>query len=255
MNERLGKSEDEPEPRSPTDTELVNDAVEFARVTEESIPHEVARVIAAHLAVNETSGLFKLAASGAIYLREITNELGPLLFEEGTPTEVIAWVEAMKIYIRERDDFGPQDGWSDLWVSPGYNEMDSCTVCSSHLSEPHYQSCPRGDVEAVEQEPGAGGDLMRLINRNASNIFDMGERVRVRNTVLEYIKANYLRHEETARIASTVRTEELHGVVTALKGSLQEAETDESKNVLVDLAHYLAGRRDAIENIAKRKPD
>ncbi|MFM9793332.1 hypothetical protein [Streptomyces turgidiscabies] len=225
MAERLTSPNPEEQPKQLTDTERVHEAVELARETNTVIPHEVARVIAAILSKDDSPALFNLAASGEVYLQGLMQELGPILFDPETPEQVSQWIEAMKVYVRERDDFGPQDGWADLWVSDGYTDMDACSVCGAHRDEAHYETCPRGDLERPDQVPGAGGDLMRMLNSGSTTLFDMAERVRIRDAFLDYLSTNYVGADEAADMITQARLNDLSTILDLMTIALSFPET------------------------------
>ncbi|MFF6951797.1 hypothetical protein ACFZAD_24460 [Streptomyces iakyrus] len=244
---------DDQEPTDLTDAERVTRAVEAAQLDGGPIPHEVARVIAALL--HDGPALSLLATTGGVDLDGLSEELHPTYYDEHTPPEVRAWIDALREYVAARDDFGPVKGWQDLWVSDEYGDDECCTTCSEHYSHPHAPTCPRLMAEPAEQEPGLDADLMALLNKDASTVFDMSERRRIADAVEAYIKANYVSLNEAAAMNTAVRVEELNDMQDVLEELGSDPDTLNEVKSIGAMVMHLTARTRSISKIVQRKPD
>lgn len=243
------------EPPHGTDEQLVDSSVEASKESGLLIPHEVARVIAALL--NEWPATMEFARTGGIDLEGLADELMLIYDDPGTTQEVRDRIDCLRDYVAHRDNYGPVEGWDDLWVSPAYNDEDCCSTCGEHFSYSHAPNCPRLLASTPEQEPGLEADLMALLNKDAGQLFDVSERRRIVWEVERYIKANYVHVDEVAAMNVGIRREELSGMNGVLDELTkdQEPPTSQGLRMLGRMTLHLEGRVRAIKRILERKPD
>lgn len=261
MPEHLPHHSPEEEPKPQTDPGRVKNAVEFCAQVGETIPHDVARVAAAIIAAQDLDNrpsIQAFARTGAIDLEDMTTELQVTRQARDTPIEHIAWVDALRDYVANRDNFGPVEGWQDLWVSEGLDEHDNCTICGEHRSDPHHPDCVRGDLDAELQEPGPRGDIRRLLHDEAGGLFGREELKRMENAMVDYLKAHYVPVDEVADMIPSARYEELTGITHEFNEAINEEEEPDAHaylRVVGRVAMYLESRERAMRRLRERKPE
>ncbi|WMM74429.1 hypothetical protein RCF27_09175 [Rhodococcus pyridinivorans] len=142
-----------------TDEDLVEYELEHASTEDRTISDAAARVIASQFHDGQLSALYSFTSTGAIDREAFFSELARTM--AGVEDEdVKKHLEALEQYAWTREDKGPQENWSKLWLTPPGEEVsdDRCSACGAHIAEPHSPECPldrhvpRDDILPVAME-------------------------------------------------------------------------------------------------------
>lgn len=100
------------EDHGPTDTERIEQGIQWAIEHERIINHATARVIASQLHEGQASALYSFSSTGAIDKARLGPELAGTYVQADTPDEVKTWVEQFGRYLDQYDDREPVEGWN-----------------------------------------------------------------------------------------------------------------------------------------------